>query len=270
MKMAWKTAVALTSLLLASCGGGGGNAAISKSFNYGAAQAPNSSEQLAADSAATSVAASSSFGSSPDSSKATTIVGLADDLAATALGGSPIASAGFVQNGDLSRAMRTAATIPECTTTTLNSVTFNNCQESESGFTFTLSGSVTVNVSAAQNSVEWNITGSFTGTDPSGVSINLTLHQSGKLTVTATTVVGDALSEIGGSVSGQGQSVSFALHTAASVNLTYSADCITAGSIEVKRVWAQRPNGFSGPEFADVAVKLTWTGCDTVQVQHSL
>jgi len=268
MKMARKIVAAVACFSLASCGGGG-NAALSRTFNYGAAQAPSSSEQLAAASAQSAVSSSSTFGTAPDSTSASTIVGLADDLAVSAFGGSVLASAGVPEQPQLRNALRTAVT-SACTTVTATSVTFNNCQESESGFTFTLSGSVTVNVSAAQNSVEWNITGSFTGTDPSGVSINLTLHQSGKLTVTATTVVGDALSEIGGSVSGQGQSVSFALHTAASVNLTYSADCITAGSIEVKRVWAQRPNGFSGPEFADVAVKLTWTGCDTVQVQHSL
>ena len=270
MKIAWKTAAALTSLLLASCGGGGGNAALSKTFNYGAPQAPTTAEQGAAASAATSVSATSSFGTSPDSTKATSIVGLADSLAASALGGSAIASAGFVQDGTMSRAMRTAATIPECTSTTPNSVTFNNCQQIESGFTFTLNGTVTVNASSASSSVEWNVTGNFSGTDQSGVSVNLSLHQSGKLTVTATTVVGDSLSEIGGSVSGGGQSVSFGLHTAASVNLTYSADCITAGTIEVKRVWAQRPNGATGPEFADVAVKLSWTGCNTVQVQHSI
>ena len=87
--------------------------------------------------------------------------------------------------------------------------------------------------------------------------------------MTSTTVVGQGLSEISGSVSGQGQSVSFGLDTAAMVNLTYSPTCVTSGTLEVKRVWSQRPQGATGPDFADVAVKLTWTGCNTIQVQHS-
>src|SRR5689334_13759692 len=66
MKIAWKAVAAFSSLVLVSCGGGGGNAAISKSFNYGAPQAPSSTELAAASSAKSSVTASSSFGSSPD------------------------------------------------------------------------------------------------------------------------------------------------------------------------------------------------------------
>lgn len=263
MKIAWKAAVGFASLVLVSCGGGGGNAAVSKTFNYGAPQAPSTSEQAAASSAKTSVTASSGFGSSPDASKATAIVSLADDLAATALGG--VVLANMPQDPRVRRALSTAATVPECTTATANSVTFNNCTQTESGFTFTLNGSV----SATADSVTWNITGGFSGSDQ-GISFNVNIHQSGTLTVTSTTVKGSALSEIAGSVSGNGQNVSFGVSTAALVDLTYNATCVTSGSIEVKRVWSPRPNGATGPEFADVGVKLTWTGCDTVQVQHSI
>lgn len=266
MKIAWKAVAAFSSLVLVSCGGGGGNAAISKSFNYGAPQAPSSTELAAASSAKSSVTASSSFGSSPDATKATSIVSLADDLAASALGGATVL-AGVPQDPGLRRAVRTAATIPDCTTVTATTVTFNNCTDTQSGYNFTLNGSVSV----SNDKIAWNVTGGFAGSDAaSGVSFSVSIHQSGTLTVTATTVKGESLSEIGGRVSGNGQNVDFGVSTAALVDLTYNASCVTSGTIEVKRVWSPRPNGATGPEFADVAVKLSWTGCDTVQVQHSI
>ncbi len=264
MKIALKAAVVFASLAIVSCGGGGGNAAISKTFNYGTAQAPSTSEQTAAVSAKSSVTASSSFGSSPDGTKATTIASLADDLAASALGSVAVAT-GVPQNPQLRQAMRTAATAPACTTATATTVTFNNCTDTQSGFSFTLNGSV----SASNNSITWNITGGFAGVNQ-GVSFNVNIHQSGTLTVTPTTVTGSALSEIGGSASGNGQSISFGVSTAALVDLTYNATCVTSGSIEVKRVWSPRPNGATVAQLPDVAIKLTWTGCDAVQVQHSI
>ena len=60
--------------------------------------------------------------------------------------------------------------------------------------------------------------------------------------------------------------------TAALVDLTYQSApsfCITNGSVEVKRVWTQKPQGASGPQFNDAAVKLSWTACNAVQVSHS-
>lgn len=264
MKIVQKAAVALASLVLASCGGGGGNAALSKTFSYGAAQAPTSSEQVAASSAKSSVTASQSFGSSPDATKATTIVSLADDLAASALGAVAVAT-GFPQNPQLSRALRTAATVPACTTSTATSVTFKDCTDTESGFSFTLNGSISV----ASNTLTWDITGGFAGVDQ-GITFNVNIHQSGSLTVTSTTVKGNGLSEISGSASGNGQSISFGVSTAALIDLTYNATCVTAGTIEVKRAWSPRPNGATAAQLPDVAVKLTWTGCDAVQVQHSI
>ena len=262
MKIVWKTAAAVASVMLVSCGGGG-NAAISKNFNYAASQAPTASEQAAATSAQGTVSSTSSFSSSPDATKATAIVGLADDLAASALGGAPIGMGPALENPRLRHALRNSVTA-DCTVVTANKVTFNNCQDTDSGYTFTLNGSV----SATTDSVTWDINGAFSGSSQ-GYTINLNLHQSGTLTVTTTTVKGKALSEISGSVSGGGQSASFGLDTAAMVDLTYNQSCVTAGTIEVKRVWSEKPSGASGPDFADVAVKLSWTGCNTVQVQHS-
>ena len=264
MKIVQKAAVALASVVLVSCGGGGGNAALSKTFSYGAAQAPTTAEQTAATSAKSSVTASSSFGATPDGTKATTIVSLADDLAASALGSVAVA-AGVPQSAQLSHALRSAATVPACTTTTATSVTFTNCTDTESGFSFTLNGTI----SSTNNVLTWDITGGFAGSDQ-GVTFNVNIHQSGSLTVTATTLSGNGLSEISGSASGSGQTINFGVSTAALINLTYTPTCVTSGTIEVKRVWSPRPNGATAAQLPDVAVKLTWTGCDTISVQHSI
>jgi hypothetical protein len=55
------------------------------------------------------------------------------------------------------------------------------------------------------------------------------------------------------------------------VDLTWqpSPFCVTSGSVEVKRVWTDKPQGATGPAFADVGVKLTWSGCNAFQVAHS-
>src|SRR5438105_603883 len=62
MKNVCKVAAALATLALAACGGGAGNAALSKTFNYGAPQAPSTAEQTAASSAqSTTVSSTSTF-----------------------------------------------------------------------------------------------------------------------------------------------------------------------------------------------------------------
>src|SRR6185369_2127847 len=195
MKMARKITAAALSLALASCGGGG-NAALSKNFNYGAAQAPTSSEQLAASSAQGAVSSSASFRG----------------------------------------ALRTAVTA-DCTVVTATSVTFNNCSDSDAGYTFTLSGTVSI----TNGKIAWDIHGNYTDSSQ-GINITLGLHQSGELTVTSSTVLGHSASELSGNVSLGPQSTDFALDTAAMVNLTYTPDCITGGTVEVKRVWSDRPD----------------------------
>src|SRR5207253_2866619 len=97
MKIVWKSVAAVASLMLASCGGGGGNAAISKNFTYGAPQAPTTAEQTAATSAQGTVSTTAGFGGTPSSASASVIIGMADDLASSALGSSAIGSAPLAQ-----------------------------------------------------------------------------------------------------------------------------------------------------------------------------
>ena len=251
------------SSLLAACGGSHGNAAASKSFTYGAPQAPTQSEQAAAATAQGHLSATADFSAAPSAEKGASIIALADELAFAELGAStPVPHPG---GPELPRALRNAD-YSACTTVTATSVTFRNCSQQEGGFTITLNGSVTV----AAGAVSWDINGDFSGTSPDGATGSVSLHQSGNLAVTATTISGKALSEFSGTVTSRGQTFNFGLATAAVMNLTYQStptSCVTGGTLEVKRVWTQRPAGVSGAN--DVAIKLTWTGCNAVQVAHS-
>ena len=267
MKTSLKLCAAASTVLLAACGGSSVNAALSKSFNYGTATAPNTQESAAAAAAKTDLADTTGFSSAPDASKAAAIIGLADSLAALALGNAAVPGRG-PSAGDITRAVRTATSdFSTCSVVTASSVTFNNCQITESGFTITLNG----NISTSANQVNWAITGGFSGTS-TDYTVNIVNHQTGSLTLGATTVVGNATSDFGGSVSGKGQNVNFGLSTAVVLNLTYQSSpsyCVTGGTAEVKRVWTTKPNGVSGPEFNDAAIKFTWSGCDAVQVAHA-
>jgi len=86
-----------------------------------------------------------------------------------------------------------------------------------------------------------------------------------------TTVTGNALLDVSGSVTSDGKTVNFGVAVAALVDLTYRSDpaCITGGTLEVKRVWTRVPEGASGSEFTNAGVKLTWSGCNTFLVARS-
>jgi hypothetical protein len=263
-------------LVTASALGCGSNnsastAALDKTFNYGPPQAPTASEQTAATSAQTTFSQTSTFAGQPDAASASAIVAISDTLSGEALGSTPIGLQADVpasRLSALSRSTVSSALTSTCTTVTATTVTFNNCTETDSsGFTLTLNGSIT----STGSSVTWNTTGTFTGSAQS-VSFNLVTHSSGTFTVTSTNISGNAISDLGGSVSSGGQTVSFGVSSAVVVSLAYQTTptyCIDSGSIEVKRVWTQVPQGATGAEFTDLGVKITWTGCNTFQVAHS-
>jgi hypothetical protein len=250
--------------LLAGCGSSG-SAALSKNFNYGAPQAPSATEQAAATSAQGSLSDAAAFSASPDGTKGSSVVAFVDQLASAALGAAPVGMA--APTPAATRAMVSSAFASACTQVVADTVTFTNCAETDSGFTLTLNGTI----SAKAGTVTWDISGGFSGTS-GAATINLALHQQGTMTVTATTIKGHGTSDFAGNASGNGQSVSFGLSTAAVVDLTYQTApsyCVTSGTVEVKRVWTQRPQGASGPEFADAGVKFSWTGCAAFSVAHS-
>ena len=251
--------------LLAACGSSG-NAALSKTFNYDAAQAPTTAEQSAGSSAQTSVSSTASFSGTPTAENGAALAGVALDLAGAALGDAAFGMASpRAIKGALTRAAE--AGFDTCATVAANKVTFNNCVQTESGFSVSLNGSIT----ATAGHVSWSISAGFSGSD-NGETISINMHHTGDITVTATKIVGNAASDFSGSVSAQGQSASFGFAVAVLFDLTYQTSptsCVTDGTVEVRRVWTAKPQGATGAEFADVGVKLIWSGCGTFQVAHS-
>jgi len=251
--------------LLAACGNSG-NAALSKTFSYGAPQAPTTAEQSAGSSAQSSVSTTAAFNSSPTADNGASIAGAALELASAALGD---AAFGAASPASVSHALTRAATagFDTCATVTSGKVTFNNCVLTVEGFSVTLNGSI----SATAGHVSWAISAGFTGTS-NNETVNINMNHAGDITVTDTKITGHAASDFSGSVSAGGQSASFGFAVAVLFDLTYQTTptaCVTAGSIEVRRVWTAKPQGASGSIFDDVGVKLIWSGCNTFQVAHS-
>lgn len=250
--------------LLAGCGSST-NAALSRTFSYGAPQAPSATDQSAATSAQSSLSDAAAFSAAPDGAKGASVVAFVDQLASAVLGAAPTGMA--TPTPASTRNMVTSAVTSDCTSVTGDTVKFTNCAQTDSGFTLTLNGTV----SARAGTVTWDVSGGFSGSN-GGVNVNINVHQQGTITVTASTIKGQATSDFGGSASGNGQSVSFGLSTAALIDLTYQtapSSCVTSGTVEVKRVWTERPQGATGAGFADAGVKIVWTGCETFTVAHS-
>jgi hypothetical protein len=251
--------------LLAGCGGSG-SAALSKTFSYGASQPPSATEQSAATSAQSSLSDAASFSAAPDGTKGASVVAFVDQLASAVLGAAPTAMA--TPTPASTRSMVSAAFTSDCTVVSGDTVKFTNCAQTDSGFTLTLNGTI----SSKAGVVTWDISGGFSGSN-AGVNVNISVHQQGSITVTASTIKGHGTSDFSGSASGNGQSASFGLSTAAVVDLTYQTApsyCVTSGTVEVKRVWTERPQGATGADFADAGVKLSWTGCGAFTVAHSI
>jgi hypothetical protein len=254
-----------------ACGGGskhapGGNAALGKSFTYGAPQAPTAAEQTAADTAQADLASAAAFGGAPDATQGLALSEFAGAVASAALGATPLALA--VAKPSPPSPGPSLADTAACATVGPTSITFRNCLVADAGFNMTLDGTI----SFTATTTTWDMVSSFAGTQGAS-AYNVAIHDAGSFATTGSRITGTATEDYGGSVSASGQTLSFGISTAAVVDVTYQstpAACITGGSIEVRRVWTQKPPGASGGAFADSGVKLTWTGCGSLQVSHSL
>jgi len=256
---------------LAACGGSataGSNAAASKSFNYGSPGAPTQTETDSAVSAEGQLGAARDFNKTPDAAKGESFISISDTLAAGFLGKSSLPMMNHQKTmGDLIHRGVSGDDILACAVTTATSVTYTNCTQTDGGTTVTLNGSITVSAGAAN----WDLMGSVSGSS-NGETINATFHYAGTMTVTATTITGTAGTDLHVTVSGQSGNFSAGASTAAILNLTYQSTpsyCITGGTLEVKEVWTERPQGAQANQFVDAGAKITWTGCDTVQVARS-
>lgn len=276
----WAGLLAACALATACGGGSSGNAAAGRTFTYGAPVAATAAETGALDG---QLSLADSLQSQPS---ATGAVSLADfsGLSETLLGQGGVARlAGPRLAARLSGSLAAAPLVqgydnPACVAVTATSVTLTGCSlevvdvDPVTGATTTMttvvSGSFKV---PAAGSLVWDFTARVTMVSPD-MSMTVSAHQSGDWTVTDTTILGAQRSEMSVTARIDGQTMSAGMHESLDVDVTYVPGppaCITGGTLEVKRVWTQRPQGATSADLPDAAALVTWTGCGTGTVAFS-
>jgi hypothetical protein len=269
--------------VLAGCSGGGArtNAAAGTSFTYGAPSAANATQAAALDPQLSSAVA---LKGTLDASGATTVSDLTA-VSSALLGSSgtlrlvaPVSSQ--VASSLAGRSLSVAPgsyDVPTCVTATAQSVTFANCTTTTSstdagGVTTTTTGTVSGSLNApAPGSLNWDLVVQVSASNPQ-TSLSVSVHLHGALTVTDTTVKGEMLSETALSATASGQSISAAEDESLDIDVTYTPGppgCVTDGTLEVKRVWVERPSGATAASLPNQGAKVTWTGCGIAQIAFS-
>lgn len=270
----WAGMLAACALVTACGGGSSGNQAASRTFTYGAPVAATATETGALDG---QLSMAASLQAQPDAAGA---VALADfsGLSETLLGQGGVARLAAPQVAARLAGAPAASLVaegydnPACVTVTPTSVTLSGCSlvvvDVDTTITTVVSGFLKV---PAPGSLQWDLTARVTMATVD-LTMTATVHQSGDWAVTDTTIQGAQRAETGITASAQGRSMSASMHESLDVDVTYEQGppaCITGGTLEVKRVWVQRPAGADAGDLPDGAAKVTWTGCGTGTVAFS-
>lgn len=280
--------LAACTLALAACGGGKdappANQAASTQFTYAAAS-PASTTQASA--LGTPVTDASAFAAAPSQDTALSVTD-PSLITETLLGTTPYGIAAAAPGiRPLTQGMRPLSlggtgapgfSDPTCVKASATGITLTGCTmtvDSTSGDT-TVHAVVTANgqvgYTASTGTIAWDVTigESLTITGAQTASGSGSFHLSGSYVVTATTIVGHSASELAVSFSSGGQSMSVGVDESVDVNVTYAGTCatrVTGGTVEAKRIWTARPQGFTATQLPDRAAKVTWTGCGTADIQ---
>jgi hypothetical protein len=270
-------------VLAAGCGGGSSthqNAAAAKSFTYGApttataAQSGVLQTQLdTAIAAQNNPGGTSAMGLADFQSVTTTLLG--DSGAALAVAGaSPVMQRALAGRAAIAGGTVTGFDDPTCQTVTASSVTLKGCTTTIVYGTTTerVSVSGSLALSNANQTLTWDLSIAVAVTDTSmGIGETVNVHQSGTLTVTASTIQGSMLSETTANVTYGGMTFTFGFDESVNVDVTYagSPPCVTSGTLEAKRVWTQRPVGAPASAYPDLGAKVTWTGCNVATIALS-
>jgi len=265
---------------LAACGGSDPkNAAAEKKFTYDTPVTASGSQSSVVNA---SVTTAQGLKSSPDESAAQSFADFSSVTSAL-LGGASIGLPSAVSPGAdartalfVARRAGVAATSgsfqnPGCVTKTLTSVTLSGCKvvvTDTDGTTITVTADGSL--AAAVDTLTWDLTVRIgLSGSPQGVSLNGSIHDSGNLTVTATTASGAMRRELDATASASGQSASVGMDESLDFDVTHADGCVTGGTLEAKRVWTQRPQGASTAQLQDRGAKVTWTGCGIATVAFS-
>jgi hypothetical protein len=167
--------------------------------------------------------------------------------------------------GSISKATRSGEIVSGCYTVSGNTITYNNCNYSQSGFTYSVNGTLT----ATATNITWNINVTLTYSSSSD-TLNFTGNETGNLNITTTTtggtIDGTATTGFSGNESAGGNTYNFA-YTAQVVftALTFDNTCdtfVVGGKLAVS-VTVAASSGSSSPGFENFGYQFSWTGCDT-------
>lgn len=264
--------------VLAACGGDDKKAdPASRTFQYGAATAPSMTEAAAAEvgEGGTSDGAALQADATVDPATAgSSVMTLPDRMAAEAWSSTTLA----LQASGLGRTLAAlggpaAVTMtgfddPGCVTLAPGLVTYAACTVTIDTIVIRVDG----RISRTGPTLAWDLATRMTESDPQ-YSTTITVHATGALAFGVADVSGRARSDTQATFSGTGTpSMRFAYTTLADVDLDFVRDpfCVTGGTLELRRVWTERPPGMlTTGEYADQGLLFTWQGCGTVLVAHS-
>lgn len=269
--------VALLAALIA-CGGNDKPDPASRTFTYGAALTPTATESaaIAAGEASTSDGAALQADVATDPATAgSSIMALPDRMAAEAWSSSTLALQGsstartVASLGGPAAVMTTGFDNPACVTIVPGaSITYTGCTVTLDTAVIKVGGKIALTGAT----LGWDLATQMTDANAS-YSMTIDVHATGALTFGATSVTGRARSDTRASVTSSGATMVAAYTTLADLDLQFARDpfCVTGGTLELRRVWTERPMGMSatGP-YADQGLRFTWQGCGSVLVQHSL
>jgi hypothetical protein len=183
------------------------------------------------------------------------LIALPDPVAKAVAGGVAKASKNALESG--------------CFTVSGNTITYNNCNLSDSGFSFEVDGTLT----ATPSNITWNInaTESFSSANE---SINFKGTETGDLSFTTTSgggsVDGQATTGFAGTESASGDTINFAYTAQVTFkSLAWSNSCdgfFTGGAMDVTVTVAVNGSQPNETGFENLGLEFTWTGCDSLLV----
>lgn len=287
--------VSTLGVVLAACGGGGGGGPSFQNpddvhFTYGTPATASGSTETAAMAGEAGAGDTLALTQASDDAASQSLANLPDTMASAVFAeASPTAIGQVAATARRAMSRRAAAYAvgdmnavaqgfenPACVVVTDISVTYNQCKltETDTGGTATLT--VDGSLTRGLTDVAWDVSVSIAATinaQDGNITVNTTNHLTGKIAVSEAAadlweIKGFARDDASAKASGQGQSVSLAFTHDARFDLDYQPgiECVVDGTIELKRVWAERPQGATATDLPNLGILFDWNGCGVVQV----
>lgn len=241
-------------------GGGGDNAALDLTPDYGE---PVSATASQAGVMQTGLSSAVSVSGTPNAAAALTLASTST-VTATLLG----PTVGLATLDAPALAGRRGG-YPDCVTVGDRTISYDDCEVSLGGSTSITDGTVTLSEDGGTIAWDLSITADLVA---AGFDSHAEYRQSGSVTITGSTITGEVLAELRASASSGGSTFEYELHEALILDLAYqlSPPCIVGGTLEARRVWIARPEGFSAETAPDGAALITWTGCNEATIARSM